>query len=40
MAAQGIPLLAKLNGNGKGNALEGTSRYDPRQQKLVLADES
>jgi len=40
MAAEGIPLLAKLNGNGKGNAVQGTSRYDPRQQKLVLPDES
>jgi DNA modification methylase len=40
MATEGIPLLAELNGSGKGNAVQGPSRRDPRQQKLVLADES
>jgi DNA modification methylase len=40
MAAEGIPSLARLNGNGKGNAVQGTFRHDPRQQKLVLPDES
>jgi DNA modification methylase len=39
MAAAGIPQLAKWNGNGKDKAVRGTSRSDPRQQKLVLPNE-
>jgi DNA modification methylase len=40
MAAAGIPGLANLNGNGRGNGNQGTSRHHSFQQKLVLRDES
>jgi site-specific DNA-methyltransferase (adenine-specific) len=40
MAAAGIPKLAALNGNGKGNSREGTSRVSTRQQSLALLGES
>jgi hypothetical protein len=40
MAAAGIPRLANLNGNGRGNADQGSSRANSLQQKLVLGDES
>jgi DNA modification methylase len=40
MAAAGIPKLATLNGSGRGDGDQGTSRTDSLQQKLVLGDES
>ncbi|MFZ1156744.1 MAG: DNA methyltransferase [Candidatus Sulfotelmatobacter sp.] len=39
-AATGIPKLAALNGNGKGNASAGTSSRSNNQQRLALLDES
>jgi DNA modification methylase len=39
-AALGIPKLAALNGNGRGNATAGTSPGSSRQQRLALLDES
>jgi DNA modification methylase len=40
MAAAGIPRLASLNGNSRGNGNQGTSHHNSLQQKLVLRDES
>jgi DNA modification methylase len=40
MAAVGIPRLANLNGSGRGNGNQGTSRHHSLQQKLVLREES
>jgi site-specific DNA-methyltransferase (adenine-specific) len=40
MAAAGIPKLAALNGNGKGNSRKGTFRGGTRQQSLALLGES
>ncbi len=40
MAAQGIPKLASLSGNGKGNSERGTADGSARQRKLALLDES
>jgi len=40
MAVEGIPKLASLNGNGKGNSERGTAGGSTRQQKLALQDES
>lgn len=39
-AATGIPKLAALNGNGKGNANAGTPPGSNNQQRLALLDES
>ncbi len=39
MAAAGIPKLANLSGNGKGNGDQGSSLRDSRQQKLVMGNE-
>ena len=38
MASAGIPALALLNGNGKGNSHNGTSPYDGRQRRLALRE--
>ncbi len=40
MAAAGIPKLANLSGNGRGNGDKGASCPDSLQRKLVLRDES
>jgi DNA modification methylase len=40
IAAEGIPRLAGLNGNGKGNSERGTAAGNMRQQKLALLIES
>ncbi|HXM20223.1 MAG TPA: site-specific DNA-methyltransferase [Terriglobales bacterium] len=40
MAAEGIPKLASLNGNGKANSERGTAEGSTRQQKLALLSES
>jgi len=38
MASAGIPALAILNGNGKGNSHNGTSLGDNRQRRLALLE--
>ena len=40
IAAAGIPRLASLSGNGRGNGDQGSPRANSLQQKLVLGDES
>ena len=40
MATEGIPKLASLNGNGKGNSERGTAEGITRQRKLALLGES